>query len=92
MLIIGAGSGSGNDVATALAYGATQVDAVEIDPALYEIGRASQPNHAYQDARLGWAIGGSSRVRLCRALRVSSATIARPVAVNASPSGLPSRS
>jgi SAM-dependent methyltransferase len=50
VLIIGAGSG--NDVATALANGATHVDAVEIDPALYEIGRANHPNHPYQDSRV----------------------------------------
>jgi SAM-dependent methyltransferase len=50
VLIIGAGSG--NDVATALATGATHVDAVEIDPALYEIGRANHPNHPYQDPRV----------------------------------------
>jgi spermidine synthase len=42
VLIIGAGSG--NDVAAALAYGATHVDAVEIDPAIYDIGRADQPD------------------------------------------------
>lgn len=50
VLIIGAGSG--NDVATALAYGAIQVDAVEIDPALYEIGRANHPDRPYQDSRV----------------------------------------
>jgi SAM-dependent methyltransferase len=50
VLIIGAGSG--NDVATALEQGATHVDAVEIDPALFEIGRANHPNHPYQDPRV----------------------------------------
>jgi len=38
------------------------------------------------------AIAGSSRTRFRRGLRVSSPTIARPCAVNARPSGLPSRS
>ena len=41
VLIIGAGSG--NDVAVALAKGARHVDAVEIDPRLYELGRAATP-------------------------------------------------
>jgi SAM-dependent methyltransferase len=50
VLIIGAGSG--NDVATALAAGAKHVDAVEIDPALYEIGRQSHPNHPWADLRV----------------------------------------
>jgi len=50
VLIIGAGSG--NDVAAALAYGATHVDAVEIDPAINAIGRADHPNHPYQDPRV----------------------------------------
>jgi hypothetical protein len=50
VLIIGAGSG--NDVAAALAHGATHVDAVEIDPAIYNIGRAEHPNHPYQDPRV----------------------------------------
>src|SRR5882762_6315305 len=36
------GSGSGNDVATALRMGAAHVDAIEIDPAIaFQIGRAS---------------------------------------------------
>ena len=38
------------------------------------------------------ATAGSSRTRFRRGLRVSSPTIARPCAVNARPSGLPSRS
>lgn len=50
VLIIGAGSG--NDVAAALAYGATHVDAVEIDPAINAIGRADHPNRPYQDPRV----------------------------------------
>ena len=50
VLIIGAGSG--NDVATALAYGARHVDAVEIDPVIYRLGASEHPNHPYQDARV----------------------------------------
>jgi SAM-dependent methyltransferase len=50
VLIIGAGSG--NDVAAALAHGARHVDAVEIDPAIYNLGRAEHPNHPYQDPRV----------------------------------------
>src|SRR5204863_327734 len=44
--------GSGNDVGAALANGAKTVDAVEIDPAIYDIGRAEHPNHPYQDPRV----------------------------------------
>ncbi len=50
VLIVGAGNG--NDVAIALAHGAKHVDAVEIDPKLYQIGVDSHPNHPYQDARV----------------------------------------
>ena len=50
VLIVGAGTGT--DVAIALAYGATHVDAVEIDPRLYALGKQLQPNHAYQDPRV----------------------------------------
>jgi hypothetical protein len=50
VLIVGAGTGT--DVAIALAQGATHVDAVEIDPRLYELGKKLQPDHAYQDPRV----------------------------------------
>jgi hypothetical protein len=50
VLIIGAGSG--NDVAIALSEGAQHVDAVEIDPTLYELGRDLHPEHPYQDPRV----------------------------------------
>jgi len=50
VLIIGAGSG--NDVAAALTHGAQHVDAVEIDPAINDIGRAEHPNHPYSDPRV----------------------------------------
>jgi Spermine/spermidine synthase domain len=50
VLIIGAGTGG--DVAIALANGAERVDAVEIDPHLYELGKQLNPEHPYQDPRV----------------------------------------
>lgn len=50
VLIVGAGNGT--DVAIALANGAKHVDAVEIDPRLHEIGRASHPDRPYDDPRV----------------------------------------
>lgn len=50
VLVVGAGNG--NDVAVALAHGAKHVDAVEIDPKLYQIGVDKHPNHPYQDPRV----------------------------------------
>jgi SAM-dependent methyltransferase len=50
VLVVGAGSG--NDVESALAHGAKHVDAVEIDPAIYDLGRAHHPDHPYQDSRV----------------------------------------
>jgi spermidine synthase len=50
ILIIGAGSG--NDVQAALAHGARHVDAVEIDPVIYEIGRRDHPDRPYADPRV----------------------------------------
>jgi len=50
VLIVGAGNGT--DVAIALAQGAKHVDAVEIDPRLYEIGKESHPDRPYQDPRV----------------------------------------
>ena len=50
VLVIGAGTG--NDVAHALKFGATRVDAVEIDPAIQRIGRQYHPDHPYQDSRV----------------------------------------
>lgn len=46
------GAGSGNDVATALAEGARHVDAVEIDPEIYHLGKTLHPNHPYADPRV----------------------------------------
>jgi hypothetical protein len=50
VLIIG--SGSGNDVAIALSRGADHIDAVEIDPLLYALGRDLHPERPYQDPRV----------------------------------------
>ena len=50
VLVIGAGNG--NDVAVALAEGADRVDAVEIDPALLDVGVERHPAHPYQDPRV----------------------------------------
>lgn len=50
VLIIGAGSG--NDVSRALQWGATHVDAVEIDPAIYRLGRTFHPDQPYRDERV----------------------------------------
>ena len=50
VLIIGAGTG--NDVAVALRQGATRVDAVEIDPVLYELGARMHPDRPYSDPRV----------------------------------------
>ncbi len=50
VLIVGAGSG--NDVAGALRNGAEEVVAVEIDPAIIELGRRYHPEHPYADPRV----------------------------------------
>jgi len=50
VLVVGAGSG--NDVAAALRAGAKQVDAVEIDRAIVEMGRGHHPEHPYDDPRV----------------------------------------
>jgi SAM-dependent methyltransferase len=50
VLIIGAGSG--NDVSRALQWGATRVDAVEIDPVIQRLGRLHHPDHPYADPRV----------------------------------------
>jgi hypothetical protein len=50
VLIVGAGNG--NDVAYALDYDAEHVDAVEIDPRIYELGRSLNPQRPYQDPRV----------------------------------------
>lgn len=50
VLIIGAGSG--NDVSRALQWGAEHVDAVEIDPRIYRIGKERHPDRPYDDPRV----------------------------------------
>jgi SAM-dependent methyltransferase len=50
VLIIGAGSG--NDLAHALRFGASRIDAVEIDPVIQDIGIRYHPDHPYQDPRV----------------------------------------
>jgi SAM-dependent methyltransferase len=50
VLVVGAGTG--NDVAAALRNGAGQVDAVEIDRAIVEIGRRVHPERPYDDPRV----------------------------------------
>jgi hypothetical protein len=50
VLVVGAGNG--NDVAAALAAHAQHVDAVEIDPAIQELGEKHHPDHPYDDPRV----------------------------------------
>jgi len=45
-------AGSGNDVAAALRHGARDIDAVEIDPTIVQLGRTFHPEKPYQDARV----------------------------------------
>jgi SAM-dependent methyltransferase len=50
VLVIGAGGG--NDVSVALRHGAKHVDAVEIDPRLYDLGKSHHPDRPYSDPRV----------------------------------------
>jgi len=50
VLIIGAGTG--DDVANALHEGAKHIDAVEIDPELYQLGKRLNPDHPDQNPRV----------------------------------------
>jgi len=50
VLIVGAGAG--NDVAAALRNGATQIDAVEIDPLIARLGSTYHPERPYQNPRV----------------------------------------
>jgi len=55
VLVIGAGGG--NDVSVALKRGAKHVDAVEIDPRLYDLGKSHHPDRPYSDPRVTHHIG-----------------------------------
>ena len=46
------GSGTGHDVAAALRAGAKEIDAVEIDPVILELGRRYHPERPYSDSRV----------------------------------------
>lgn len=46
------GAGTGNDVAAALRAGADRVDAVEIDPAIFQLGAFYHPEMPYSDPRV----------------------------------------
>jgi len=50
ILVLGAGTGS--DVAIALRNGAEHIDAVEIDPTIYQLGLSLNPDHPYDDPRV----------------------------------------
>lgn len=50
VMIIGAGSG--NDLAHALRFGVSSIDAVEIDPVIQDIGIHFHPDKPYQDPRV----------------------------------------
>ncbi len=50
VLILGAGAG--NDAAGALRHGVERVDAVEIDPGIYAIGREFHPERPYDNPRV----------------------------------------
>lgn len=45
-------AGTGNDVAAALRHGATEVDCVEIDPAIAALGKELHPENPYSDPRV----------------------------------------
>jgi len=55
VLILGAGTG--NDVAGALRHGAEHVDAVELDPVIYRIGKDFHPEHPYSSPNVTVHIG-----------------------------------
>jgi len=55
------GSGLGNDVAAALRQGSTRIDAVEIDPAIYRLGREIHPERPYSDPRVTTSVTDARR-------------------------------
>jgi tRNA1(Val) A37 N6-methylase TrmN6 len=56
------GSGSGTDVAYALAHGVEEIDAVEIDPVIAEYGRTYHPDGPYVDERVSLIIDDGRNV------------------------------
>ncbi|MFZ0829240.1 MAG: hypothetical protein WAO02_17655 [Verrucomicrobiia bacterium] len=46
------GAGTGNDVSVALDEGAAQVDAVEIDPVILQLGKQFHPDHPYDSPKV----------------------------------------
>ena len=46
------GAGTGNDVAVALDEGAKEIDAVEIDPVILQLGKKFHPNRPYSSAKV----------------------------------------
>lgn len=51
------GSGTGNDVAAALRHDSRSVDAVEIDPAILQLGKREHPEHPYDSPRVAVHLG-----------------------------------
>ncbi len=51
------GSGTGNDVAAALRHNSRSIDAVEIDPAILELGKKEHPEHPYDSPRVTIHVG-----------------------------------
>jgi spermidine synthase len=51
------GSGTGNDVAAALRHNSHSIDAVEIDPAILQLGRKEHPEHPYESPRVTVHLG-----------------------------------
>ncbi|HTK84765.1 MAG TPA: hypothetical protein VL625_06730 [Patescibacteria group bacterium] len=54
VLIVGAGAG--NDASAALRQGAKHVDAVEIDPMIYKLGKRLHPDHPYDSPKVNVVI------------------------------------
>lgn len=50
------GSGAGNDVAGAIRSKAEEIDAVEIDPGIYQLGLGLHPEHPYEKKNVNIAI------------------------------------
>lgn len=59
VLVVGAGTG--NDVAAALRAGVSHVDAVDIDPAILDMGRDHHPESPYADPRVNIIVDDARR-------------------------------